>query len=309
MNARGAIAAVTASNASPLALLLFGIKDWQAREFDEAAALLRRFVDSNPSGPFAFAADYKPLARKFLDDYRAYAAWNTADKNDVRSAVEKGRAAQKQLQLRTALNDELETQVKRLAVDLERRERAQNDAAAAERKRLLAIEQPAWDAALVDVRRKIAAFDFRGAVATLNSARVTEASLQERRAAELKKAEWLVAWKTQLIADLKTGALQGEIAISPATYNGASNASEGEIMFRIAPYGGAPLKWQQVPPKTLLAMSNGFIRAGSPDAADRQWLAAVFAHATDQPEAARALAEAAAKAKPQYQSELPLLLP
>jgi hypothetical protein len=68
------------------------------------------------------------------------------------------------------------------------------------------------------------------------------------------------------------------------------------------------LQWQQVPPKTLLAMSNGFIRAGSADAADRQWLAAVFAQATEQPEAARALAEAAAKAKPEYKAQLPLLL-
>jgi hypothetical protein len=103
--------------------------------------------------------------------------------------------------------------VKRLAVDLERRDKAENDTASAERQRLLAIEQPGWDGALAEARRKIAAYDFRGAVMTLNNIRVSEASLQEARAAEMKKAEWLVAWKTRLIADLKTGALQGEITV------------------------------------------------------------------------------------------------
>jgi hypothetical protein len=79
-------------------------------------------------------------------------------------------------------------------------------------------------------------------------------------------------------------------------------------MFRIGQYGGAPLKWQLIPPKTLLAMSNGFIRPGASDAADRQWLAAVFAQTTEQAEAARALAEAAARAKPEFKEHLRMLL-
>jgi hypothetical protein len=203
----------------------------------------------------------------------------------------------------------MDTQLKRLAVQVEQRDKAENDAKTAERQRLLALEAPAWEAALADAQKKIAAYDFQGALTAIESVKVTEPSLQELQTAERKKAGWLVAWKTRLIADLKTGALRGPLTLGPTAYDGASTANESQIMLRVGPYGGAPFKWQQFPPPTLLAMSSGFLRAGGADVAERQWLAAVFAHATGQDEAARTLAEAAAKAKPEYQKDISLLLP
>ncbi len=98
------------------------------------------------------------------------------------------------------------------------------------------------------------------------------------------------------------------MTVGATTYQGVVGANGAEITLRIAPYGGAPFKWDRLAPATLLAMSNAFIRPGAPDAAERQWLAAVYAQSTGQTEAAKTLAEAAAKAKPEYERELRFLL-
>jgi hypothetical protein len=74
------------------------------------------------------------------------------------------------------------------------------------------------------------------------------------------------------------------------------------------PYGVARVPWSKLPPKTLLSISTSFIQPNAPDAPDRQWLCAVYANATGQPDAARRLAEAAAQAKPEYREQLSILL-
>jgi hypothetical protein len=57
----------------------------------------------------------------------------------------------------------------------------------------------------------------------------------------------------------------------------------------------------------VLAISTSFIQPKTPDAADRQWLCAVYANATGQADAARQLAEAAAQSKPEYRDQIGLL--
>jgi hypothetical protein len=59
--------------------------------------------------------------------------------------------------------------------------------------------------------------------------------------------------------------------------------------------------------KTMLAISTSFIHPNAPDAADRQWLCAVYANATGQVDAARQLAEAAAQSKPEYRDHISIL--
>jgi hypothetical protein len=75
------------------------------------------------------------------------------------------------------------------------------------------------------------------------------------------------------------------------------------------PYGIARVKWEQLSPQELLAVSKSFIDPRLRDAADRQWRCAVFASETGQTEAARQLADAAAKAKPEYKEQISVLFP
>jgi hypothetical protein len=72
-------------------------------------------------------------------------------------------------------------------------------------------------------------------------------------------------------------------------------------------YGIAWITWEKLSPQTLLMVSRSFINPVARDAADRQWRCAVFASETRQPEAATELAEAAARAKPEYKEQIPQL--
>ncbi|MGI8820663.1 MAG: serine/threonine-protein kinase [Chthoniobacterales bacterium] len=309
-----ALGKIDPKSADAFALFLCGLKGWQASDFDEASALLERFMSSEPAGAFAWIAEYKPLARKFLDDRRVYTEWKatplrTGSTAELRTALETTKTAQSKLQMRGALADELNNQARRLASELDLREKTENIAREKERERLLGAESPVWEAALAEAHKRIGTYDFSGALAAINGAKLTETSLVEAQTAERKKAVWLVEWKTRLLADLRSGTFRGAVTVGVTTYQGAATASEAEITLRIPPYGSAPFAWTKFPLATLLSMSTAFIRAGAADAADRAWLSAVFASATGQQEAARALAEAAAKGRSEYGAEIPLLLP
>ncbi len=292
----------------PFALFAFGVKDWQLGEFDEAAALLERFAATQPT------SEYKPLVQKFLEDHRLYAEWKaghprTTSIEETRAAADRAKTLAQKLQLRGALPDDLNKEAKRLAADLAQREKTEAVAREKERQQLVEAESPAWQAALAEARKRSAVYDFRGAVAAIDTAKLTAPSLKEAQAAERKKLTWLAQWKALLLADCKTGALRDAITYNGVEYGGVATATEAEITLRIPPYSQAPVAWTKLPPATLLDLSKAFIRPGAHDAADRMWLSAVFAHATGQQEAARTLAEAAAKTRPEYQKEMALLAP
>ncbi|HEX8281688.1 MAG TPA: protein kinase, partial [Chthoniobacterales bacterium] len=249
-----------------LGLLLSGIKDWQLREFDEAAGLLERYLNTEPSNEFKWTAEYKPIARKHLEDHRVYAESKSLPQrlnnaSEARAAVDKVKALQKRLQTRGVLADALKDEEKRLSRSLSTLEKAENEA-------------------------------------------------RERQKAEefaKRKPEWLAAWKTQLINDLKTGAYRGPITVGATTYDGVIGANEREVTLRVGAYGGAPFAWDKLPPQLLLTIARAFIRPGQGDIADRQWLSAIYAQSTDQADAARELAEEAAKAKPDYREQMRFL--
>ena len=141
----------------------------------------------------------------------------------------------------------------------------------------------------------------------MNGAPITEASLKQAQADERKKIAWLQKWKATLIDDINRGRFKAPIAIGPANYTGARKATDTRITFVVPPYGVAETDWVKVPADALLRMANTLIDPKAADAADRQWLSAVFAAATEQTAAARELADAAAKAKPEYAKERDLL--
>ena len=257
--------------------------------------------------------DYKPLARRFLEDHRVFAEWKQIRSGsdsaaDLKNASAKVRALEGKLKMPGALRDALKEETKRLNTRLAEREKAEKQARDAENVRVLELETPLWNAALANARKQTAGYDFAGALTTIDSAQVTEASLRQAQAAERKKIAWLAEWKATLIADLKTGRYTGRITDLPAVeYEGVVGATQEEITLRIpGNRGSASVKWTALKPQTLLAISAAFFQTSPPEAADRQWFAAVFAHETSQAEQATHFADAAAKAKPSYRAELDL---
>ena len=119
--------------------------------------------------------------------------------------------------------------------------------------------------------------------------------------------QWLAAWKKKLIDDLNRKQFSGTFAdTAGAEYTGMAGADDQSLALKL-PYGVARVPWAKVPPTALLTISSSFIKPNMSDAADRQWLCAVYASTTNQTEAARQLAEAAANSKPEYRDQLPLL--
>ena len=304
---RGPAAEIDPKSPQAFATFLFGVKNWQISEFAEAARYLERYVAAEAVGEFAWMNDYKPLARTFLEDHRIFAEWKQMPSTgDLQSTVSKIRGLEGKLKLQGALRDTLKNETKRLSAQLAEREKAEKQAREVERARLLEHETPLWNAALATARKQAAVYDFAGALAAIDNAGVTEDSLKQAQSAERKKVAWLAEWKTRLIADLRSGKFTASVTdLAGVNYAGAAGASADGVTLKLPPYGAAKVEWTKLTPQTLLAMSAFFIQ-GAPDAAERQWLAAVFAHETGHTEQAKQLSDAAVKAQPSYRGDLGL---
>ena len=266
------VAEINPRSVGAFAFLLFGLKDWQLREFSDGGALLQKFFASSPPNEFNWMNDYKPLAKKFVDDAVLYNDWkNTGltSASDPQAGLTKLKTLQSKVQTRAPLSDYFKDEERRLTATMAQREKDEKEKQAAE-----------------------------------NEKRARE----ERDRFEADKPKYLADWKQRLIADLKTGAYTTPITIGATTYQGVKSASDSAITLRVRNYGEAPFTWDKFQPNVLLAMSLAFVRPNSPDAADRQWLAAVYAFSTGQLDVARTLADAAAKSKPEYARVRDLLL-
>jgi len=301
MAASGTIAdngasALRADTHEAFALFLFALKDIAQADATDAIPLLEKFVSGQPAGKFAWIADYKPLAQKYLDDCRAYAAWKNQRKGaDVSAQLENVRALKKKLKTHSALSDAMNAEEKALA---------QRGAAPQKGQSGQKIESPGWTAALANYKQKVGLNDFVGAREAINVAKVSDPTLKQALAVMLKKAQWLIDWKAKLIGDLNRKPFSGRIAdVTGTNYEGISSATPAQISLT-TPYGIVGASWTKLAPQTLLAISSSFIVPNAPDAADRQWLCAAFAAETGQGDAARQLAEAAAKTKPEYQDQI-----
>ncbi len=249
------------------ALLLFAIKDISQSDINDATSLLDQFVNTQPQGNFAWIADYKPLAKKYLNDCRVYTAWKNGPKEaNSAEALAKLKAIRKQLKAHSAISDAISAEEKALARGATQQQKAES--AALEKKRKKEVEE-----------------------------------------APRKKAQWLTEWKRKLIDDLNRRHFAGPIVdVNGAKYTGIAGATPEKLVLK-TPYGTAELPWNKLSPRTLLAVSISFIQPNASDAADRQWLCAIFANESGQREEARKLAEEAAKGKPEYQEQIPLVFP
>jgi eukaryotic-like serine/threonine-protein kinase len=298
-NARSTIVLSDISDhaAKPFALFLLGLTDVQLGRFNDAQALLEAFTLSQPSGSLSWIDNYKPIARKYLEDSRAWLAWRDQNGSvkspaEMRSALEKLRALK--LQKPTAISAEALLAERTLAKRLGEAEKAEKSAQDKRRQDLLAREAPRWNAALESYRRLAAIYDFTGAASAIRKVKLTEPSLRQTQNNYQNAADWLAQWKATLINDLNAHSYNGAVVASDTQYNGIAGATANKLKMKV-PYGSAETDWLRVPAATLVTVSNSFATD-----ADRKWRCGVFAWATGQTNAARQLFDAACSAKPSY---------
>jgi hypothetical protein len=302
--------AARADSYEAFALFLFALKDIAQTDANDAIPLLEKFGSGQPAGKFAWIADYKPLAQKYLDDCRTYAAWKSQSKAAPNSAEVSGqwenlRALKKSLKTHSALSDEMNAAEKTLAQRVAAQQKAQSSTSPPPTNHK--IESSSWTSALANYKQKIGMYDFVAALQAIKAAKVSEPSEKQAQAVMMKKAQWLIDWKAKLMDNLDRKRFSGPISdVNGVNYEGVSTATSDQISL-MTPYGiiGAP--WSKLGPPTLLSISSSFIVPNTPDGADRQWLCAVFADETGQGEEAKRWSEAVAKGKPEYREQLPLL--
>jgi serine/threonine protein kinase len=171
------------------------------------------------------------------------------------------------------------------------------------------LERGPWNRALATYRQQIALYRFSQAADAIRNVRLIGGYFKPAKEVAEKRAQVLVDWKNTLINDLNRAHFSGTLTDNNgAQYIGIASASDESLSMKL-PYGIARVGWEQVPPKELLSVSKSFIDPAAPDAADRQWRCAIYASETGQSEAARELAEAAARGRPQYRDQIPQLFP
>src|SRR6266404_2265864 len=235
----------------------FALKDISQLDIQDAAQFLEQFVKAQPTGKFAWIAELKPIAQKYLDDCRFYSSWkaNPASKASPASDLKK------QLKTRSAISDAILGKEKQVAPTIKSEQ-----------------SQPP-----------------------------RQLTQKELETAAQRKTQWLATWKKRLIDDLNHKQFSAAFMdTSGAEYTGVTSADNQTVALKL-PYGIARVPWSKLPPKTLLTIATSFIQPNAPDAADRQWLCAVYANATNQGDAARQLAEAAVQSRPEYRGQINLL--
>jgi serine/threonine protein kinase len=224
---------------------------------------------------------------------------------DPAAALEKIRAHKNALTTRRVISEKTAATEKSIPSNAgdQRKEQAQGSSKLSKRGDL------SWDAAVIAYNQQIGRYDFAAARTSIQDAQVNDASRKRSRRTMVKIAQWLVDWKQRLITDLNQTQFSGALSdANGVQYSGIVSANAERLMLKTR-YGITGSAWTMLTPKMLLAISASFIRPNAPEAADRQWLCAVFASETGQMDAARQFVEAAAKAKPEYRQHIALLLP
>ncbi len=285
--------------AEPFALFLLGLTDVQLGRFSDAEALLTAFLGSRLPESLSWISEYKPIARKFLEDSQGILRWREQHAS-AKSVIELRRALSSlqdliaKLQKSTAISAEALLSQKILAARLRDLETVNKSPQEKRHRALLAHETSQLTAAAETLHKLVVKYDFKGAAAVMRKVTLSEPSLKQTQIDYENAAEWLVEWKATLIIDLNTRGYNGAVVVNNTQYNGVAGATVDKLRMQI-PYGVAEIDWLKVPPPTLLTISNSFAID-----ADRQWRCGVFAWAIGETESAQKLFDAASSAKPSY---------
>ena len=171
------------------------------------------------------------------------------------------------------------------------------------------LDRGPWNRAFASYKEQVALYQFAQAAEGIRNVKLFGGYYKPAEEVAENRARLMLDWKSTLIDDLNRAHFSGTLTDSSgAQYTGIVSATDEGLTMKL-PYGIAWITWDKLSPKEILAVSKSFIDPGAPGAADRQWRCAVFASETGQTEAARELAEAAARAKPEYKEQISVLFP
>jgi predicted RNA-binding Zn-ribbon protein involved in translation (DUF1610 family) len=171
------------------------------------------------------------------------------------------------------------------------------------------LDRGPWNKALASYKEQVALYHFAQAAEEIRNVKLVGGYYRPAEEVTEKRALLMSDWKNALIDDLNRAHFSGTLTDnSGAEYTGIVSATDEGLTMKL-PYGIAWITWDKLSPKEILAVSKSFIDPEVRGTADRQWRCAVFASETGQTEAARELAEAAARMKPEFKEQISVLFP
>ena len=165
-----------------------------------------------------------------------------------------------------------------------------------------------WQTARESYQQMIALGRFDEGQSVLEHVQVTDPDYVHARELTLLRARTLVAFKKTLVNDLNLpgGYPQPVTSRRGTTYpRGIMNAASDMVQAG-TPYGTIGVPWTDFAPLTFLGVAAYYADAtrDPKQAAERRWLAAVYALENGRPAEAKALAARAARDLPQHQKDL-----
>ena len=305
-----------------MALLLFGLKDWEQSDFEDADAFFHAFLEGRPTGPYRWINDYSPIARKAVHDYALYAPLRDRLKagNGDRAALRADFAkARGQLQTSGKLVEAFfaaETELGDGAAPSPTVAPAAPNpslgpspvSATAATSREHDAETVRWQTVRESYQQMVALDRFDEAQAVLEHAQFADPEYVHARELTLQRARTLVAFKKTLVNDLNLPGGYPEPVTSRrgTTYPRGIMKAASEMIQAGTPYGTIGVPWTDFAPVTFLSVAAYYADAtrDPKQAAERRWLAAVYALENGRPAEAKALAARAAKELPQHQKDL-----
>ncbi|HEX4086187.1 MAG TPA: hypothetical protein VHY22_14825, partial [Chthoniobacteraceae bacterium] len=297
-------------NVEALGPFIFAMKDWDLGHFTEAGKLLGQYLDSDPKEPFQWVADYKPVAQVYsdsIDRYEKIAALAAAA-----DTPEKRADALKQAQdLQAQSKGKMAEALGKVAGEIQKKSASEDAAYNARMSEAKQQDQQALGDAKSRYAALIGAFHFDEAKAAIENAAVTGPEGQQEKQILLKKADWLRQFKAQLIQDIN------HYGYAPALFSraggalpeGPKTASDAGLIIQTQ-FGPVPAQWSTLTVNDLFAMANQFaasMAASAPQqAAERQWLAGVFACEEGLTNQGLNLLQQAAQTRDEYKSDLTL---
>jgi hypothetical protein len=298
-----------------LGLLFAGLKDWNLEKFDDAIPLLRQFFTSNPKGPTLWIGDeqyvakLKEMAGSFADDYTQYhdasellaKAKTPEEKKEAIDAVKKIRAEMKYpSKLTRTLDASIADIQPKVAAELHEKARLSAEAEASDLK-AFAVAKEKGDALMKEYR-------FSDAKDAYKEPELKEQDRIDQQDAQVKKAQWLASFKSNIIKELAKTPYPGPIKdANGAPIAGSVVGADDQELEIKTPQGVFPAPWTKLSPDSIFAMAQSFIHPDTPPeiAAFRKWQLGVFASFHGRKEAGKLLKEAA-ELRPIFQPELQL---
>lgn len=306
-------------------LFLCALHDWQLSDFEDAGALFQAFLDSNPADPFDWILEYKPIAEKYKSDFDSYRKISTmiaeaGNSKMKRAALDEiqelknslllpGKLPQKLNKMEQALKQEVEKQKQQEEQNAAAEKQEQEQKAAAEKAADLAKQHELLAEAKTKYATLLEAQQYDEAAEAMQAVRVSLPELEAEKTAMVKKAQWLRTFMPTLMGDLSSVGFPGPVLKrTGATITGMVVKSTKTQIEVQTPYGKVAVPWQEVSHTSIIAMADYFAaKTAQPDAAaDRWWVAGVYAFQYGLQREGLSLLKRAADKKAEYRQFLPM---